>query len=70
MVDPKRRFEILPSLLILMKFSNGAVFRSVITNLVSFQKKKRRIQNGDYNITFRVSVKISLISLKNCDLVT
>jgi hypothetical protein len=25
MADPKWRFEILPSLLILMKFSNGAV---------------------------------------------
>jgi hypothetical protein len=45
-----------------MKFSNGAVFRSLITNLVLvFQKKKKwRIQNGDYNITFRVSVKFGV----------
>jgi hypothetical protein len=51
MVDPKLRFEILPSLSILLKFSNGAVFRSLITSLVLvFQKKKWRIQNGDYNM--------------------
>jgi hypothetical protein len=53
-----------------MKFSNGAVFRSLVTNLVLvFPKKKWRIQNGDYNIMFRVSVKLGLISLKNCNLV-
>jgi hypothetical protein len=35
---------------ILMKFSNGAVFRSLITNLVLVLKQKKwRIQNGDYN---------------------
>jgi hypothetical protein len=66
MADPKWRFEILPSLSIFMKFSNGTVFRSLITNLVLvFQKKKWRIQNGDYNITFRVSVELGLMSLKN-----
>jgi hypothetical protein len=70
MADPKWRFEILPSLSILMKFSNGAVFRSLSTNLVLvFPKKKWRIQNGDYNITFRVSVNLGLMSLKNCNLV-
>jgi hypothetical protein len=54
MADPKWRFEILPSFSILMKFSNGAAFRSLITNFVLrvvFQKKKKwRIQNGDYNV--------------------
>jgi hypothetical protein len=65
MADPKWRFEKLPSLLIFMKFSNGAVFRSLITNLVLVLKKKWRIQNGDYNITFRISVKLGLMSLKN-----
>jgi hypothetical protein len=70
MADPKWRLEILPSVSILMNFSNGAVFRSLITNLVLvFKKKKWRIQNGDYNITFRVSVNLGLMSLKNCNLV-
>jgi hypothetical protein len=42
MTDPKWRFEILPSLSILMEFSNGAVFRSLITNLeLVFPKKKK-----------------------------
>jgi hypothetical protein len=50
MADTKWRFEILPSLSILMKFSNGAAFRSLITNFVCLSKKKWRIQNGDYNV--------------------
>jgi hypothetical protein len=37
MADSKWRFEILQSLSILIKFSNGAVFRSMITNLVLVQ---------------------------------
>jgi hypothetical protein len=40
MADPKWLFEILPSLSILMKFSDGAVFRSLITNLVFVFPKK------------------------------
>jgi hypothetical protein len=35
--------------------------------IISLSKKKWRIQNGDYNITFRVSVKLGLMSLKNCN---
>jgi hypothetical protein len=40
MADPKRLFKILPSLSILMKFGDGAVFRSLITNLVFVFPKK------------------------------
>jgi hypothetical protein len=71
MADPKWRFEIFLS--ILMKFSNGAVFRSLIIHLVLFFQKKKKNSGSKMviiiPITFRVSVKLGLMSLKNCNLV-